>query len=129
MEKVKFMYDMMSISQQSSCWKDRARVEVTFTRGYLAMLQRQSLTMCDNPNKVNSTDDSTQLTFHVTWPAWLFCNFCNLSRLILKIGGFTPLLTNHKKGIFRLKRAFLGESQRPVRRLSSQVSSFRLETH
>ena len=28
-----------------------------------------------------------------------------------------------------LKRAFLGESQRPVRRLSNQISCFRLETH
>ena len=33
-----------------------------------------------------------------------------------------------KKGIFRSKKAFLGESQWPVRRLSNQISSFRLET-
>ena len=39
------------------------------------------------------------------------------------------MLANHKKWIFLLKRAFLGESQRPVRRLSNQISSFRLETH
>ena len=58
-----------------------------------------------------------------------FNNFCNLSRLILKIGGFTPVLANHKKGIFPLKRAFLGESHRPVRQLSYQILSFRLETH
>ena len=58
-----------------------------------------------------------------------FINLCNLSRLILKKGGFTPVLVNHKKGIFPLKRAFLGESQRQVRRLSNQISSFRLETH
>ena len=58
-----------------------------------------------------------------------FNNFCNFSRLILKIGGFTPVLANHKKGIFRLKRVFLGESQRPVRSLSNQISSFRLEIH
>ena len=58
-----------------------------------------------------------------------FINFCNLNRLILKKGGFTPVLANHKKGIFPLKRAFLGESQRQVRRLSNQISSFRLETH
>ena len=48
-----------------------------------------------------------------------------MSWLILKRGGSTPVLANHKKGIFRLKRAFLGESQRMV----SQLSSFRLETH
>ena len=58
-----------------------------------------------------------------------FINFCNLSRLILKKGGFTPVLANHKKGIFPLKRAFLGESQRPVRRRSNQISSLRLETY
>ena len=28
-----------------------------------------------------------------------------------------------------MKRAFFGESQRPVRPLSNQISSFRLETH
>ena len=56
-------------------------------------------------------------------------NFCNLSRLILKKGGFTPVLLDHKKRIFPLKRAFLGKNQRPVRWLSNQVSSFRLETH
>ena len=39
------------------------------------------------------------------------------------------MLANHKKRILLLKRAFLGESQRPVRRLSNQISSFRLETH
>ena len=44
-------------------------------------------------------------------------------------GGSTPVLANHKKGIFPMKRAFFGESQRPVRRLSNQISSFRLETH
>ena len=58
-----------------------------------------------------------------------FNNFCNLSQLILKISAFTPALVNHKKGIFPLKRAFLGENQQPVRRVSNQISSFRLETH
>ena len=58
-----------------------------------------------------------------------FNNFCNLSRLISKIDGFTPVLVNHKKWIFWLKRAFLGENQRPVRQLSNQICSFRLEIH
>ena len=39
------------------------------------------------------------------------------------------MLANYKKAIFLLKRAFLDESQRPVRRVSSQISSLRLETH
>ena len=56
-------------------------------------------------------------------------NFCNLSQLILKKGGLTQVLANHKKIIFTLKRVFLGESQQPVRRLSNQILSFRLETH
>ena len=38
------------------------------------------------------------------------------------------MLANHKKRSFSLKRAFLGDSQRPVRQLSNQISSFRLET-
>ena len=58
-----------------------------------------------------------------------FNKFCNLSQLILKNGGFKPVLANHKKRHFSLKRAFLGESQRPVGRLSDQISSLRLETH
>ena len=33
------------------------------------------------------------------------------------------------KRIFPLKREFLGEIQRPIRRLSNQISSFRLEAH
>ena len=56
-----------------------------------------------------------------------FNNFFNLSRLILKIGGFSPVLANHKKINFQLKRAFFGDSQLPGRRLSNQLSSFRLE--
>ena len=37
------------------------------------------------------------------------------------------MFANHKKGIFLLERAFLGESQRLLRRLSNEISSFRLE--
>ena len=57
-----------------------------------------------------------------------FNNFCNLSRLILEIGGFTPVFANHKNGIFLLKRAFLGKRQQPVGRwLSNQMSSLRFQ--
>ena len=38
------------------------------------------------------------------------------------------MLADHKKWIFRLKRAFLGERQRPVGWLSNQIRSFGLET-
>ena len=44
-------------------------------------------------------------------------------------GGSIPVLANPKKGIIPLKRAFLGACQRPVRRPSNQISSFRLDTH
>ena len=37
------------------------------------------------------------------------------------------MLANHKKGIFLLKRAFFGEIQSPLRWLSNQISSFKLE--
>ena len=57
-----------------------------------------------------------------------FNNFCNLSRLILEKGGFTPVFANHKNGFFLLKRAFLGKRQQPVgRRLSNQISSLRFQ--
>ena len=39
------------------------------------------------------------------------------------------LPSTKKKKKNRLKRAFLGESQQPIRRLSNRISSFRLETH
>ena len=39
------------------------------------------------------------------------------------------MLDNHKKGNFPLKRAFLGESQRVIGRLSNQFSSFRIQKH
>ena len=101
------------------------------------MFQSRPFFMCGNPNGVkfkrkltaiNSPFYLARMTFRFTWPAWLH-DFCNLTRLILEKGGYTPVLVNHKKEIFRLKRAFLGKSQRPVRRLSNQTSSFRLETH
>ena len=53
----------------------------------------------------------------------------SLNRPILKKRDFKPVLANNKKEIFPLKRAFLDESERPVTRLSNQISSFRLETH
>ena len=57
-----------------------------------------------------------------------FNNFCNLSRLILEKGGFTPVFANYKNGIFLLKRAFLGKRQQPVGRwLSNQMSSLRFQ--
>ena len=37
------------------------------------------------------------------------------------------MLANHKNGVSSLKRAFLDKSQRPVGRLSNQISSLRLE--
>ena len=38
------------------------------------------------------------------------------------------MLSNHQKGIFLLKGAFLGERQQVVGRLSNQISSFRGDT-
>ena len=39
------------------------------------------------------------------------------------------MLVNHKNGVSSLKRAFLDKSQRPVGRLSNQISSLGLERH
>ena len=58
----------------------------------------------------------------------------NLIIFVIWAGQFWKKLALHqcwqttKKGIFLLKRAFLGESQRPVSRLSNQILSLRLET-
>ena len=84
---------------------------------------RVGFTMCDNPNEVFLPCNSPKLAFRFTF------NFPFSSRLIQKKRDFKPLLASHKKGICPLKRAFLGESQRPERRLSNQISSFELETH
>ena len=54
--------------------------------------------MCGNLDKVFSTDNSPQLTSRSLGQHDVN-NFCNLSGLILKKGGITPLLTKHKKGI------------------------------
>ena len=40
------------------------------TRGF-GHVSEAAFTMCGNPNKVFSTDNSPQLTFRFTWPAWL----------------------------------------------------------
>ena len=47
----------------------------------------------------------------------------------MKKCGFAPVSSNHKKGNFGLNRVFLGGVQRQVRRLSNQISSFRMRTH
>ena len=43
-------------------WKDHARVEFTFTRGF-GHVPVAIFTICGNPNKVFSTDNWAQLTF------------------------------------------------------------------
>ena len=94
----------------------------------LALLQSRSFFTCGSPNGVKLKRKLTAINFPfrlASMTSWL----CNLSQLILEKGGSIPVLANHKKGILPLKRAFLGESQRLVRRLSNQISSFRLETH
>ena len=63
-----FTYDTTSSSHQEPCLKDLARVQLLL-REHLAMLKSRPFTVYDNPNKVNSTDNSLQLTFYITWPA------------------------------------------------------------
>ena len=92
----------------------------------LALLQSRSLFMYGNPKRKEKTYRNQ---LYVSLGQHEFNNFCNLNRLILEKGSSTPVLANHKKIILPLKRAFLGESQRLVRRLSNQISILRLETH
>ena len=73
--------------------------------------------------------NAINLPFYVTSMTLII--FVNLSRLTLEKGGFTPVLTNHKKKKKKksLKRAFSGESQRLARQLSNHISSSMLEAH
>ena len=64
--------------------------------------QRQLLTMFCNPNIVNPTDNSPQLSFRFICQHD-FNNFSNLSQLIMKKVGFTSMLENHKKEFFHWK--------------------------
>ena len=80
--------------------------------------------MCGNTKAVKFKKKLTAINF----PSHLASLTCNLSLLILEKVGSTLLLANHKKGTFLLKSEFLGESQRQIRRLSNQISSFSFET-
>ena len=63
-----FSYDTTSSAHQEPYLKDLARVQLLL-REHLAMLKSRPFTVYDNPNKVNSTDNSLKLTFYTTWPA------------------------------------------------------------
>ena len=75
------------------------------------------------------TIDLTKNFYSVSLAQHDLNNFSNLSRLTLKNFNLTPILENHKKGVFPLKRAFFSENRQAVRRLSNQISSFKIETH
>ena len=83
----------------------------------LAMLQEQPFAMSGDATKVDLTNNLHQLIFRCTCP----------TRYVI-LHKKPALLGNCKKAIFPLKRAFLIESQRVVRRLSNQISSFRIGT-
>ena len=85
----------------------------------LALLQSRPFFMCGNPKGVKFKRKLTAIDFSF--------HLASISWSILEKGGSTPVLASHKKGILPLKRAFLGESQRLVRRLSNQISSFSLK--
>ena len=63
--------------------------------------------MCGNPIKTISTDNWPQL-ISVSNGLHGFNSFCNLSRLNLKKGGFTPVLSNQKKRNFFIEKSILG---------------------
>ena len=69
MESVKFIFDMTSISQQGSWWKNRAGMEFTFTQGFGHALEAALHYVWQS--QVNSTVKSPELTFRFTWPIWL----------------------------------------------------------
>ena len=111
---------MTSISQQGSRWKE-------LTHGFDHVSRRLSPWVAILAKLFQQITRRNELS--VSFDQHDLNNFCNLSRLIFEKGGFTLVLANHRTGTFLFKRAFLGESQRPVRRLSNQISKLRLETH
>ena len=97
-------------------------MKLTFTHGFVH-ISEATFTTCGNSNKVVSRYNSPQFISVLLDQH----DFCNFSQQILKKDSFTAVLVNQKKKvIFPLKTALLGESQRLVRWLSNQISSFRL---
>ena len=120
-ESKKFTFDMTFLSHSRALIEKTPQVWNSLLRVDLAIFQtRFSLCLAILTKLFQEVTHRNQLS--VLLGQHVFNNFCNLNRLILRKGGFTP-------GSFPLKRAFLGESQRSVRRLFNQISSFRLETH
>ena len=116
------MFGMTSISQQKRTLVDKnLRVELDIFQ------TRLSICVAVLTKLFQEVTERNQIS--VSFGQHDFNNFCNLDRLILKKSSLTPVLVNHKKGILLLKRAFLGENQRLVKRLSNQTSSLRLGTH
>ena len=74
------------------------------------MLQKPSIALCSSPNKINLSDNLNWFK-SVSLDQHGFTNFSDLSLLLFKKGGYTPMLDNHRKGIFPLKSPFLGECQ------------------
>ena len=127
LESAKFTCSITSISQQSSCWNDRAKLEVTFTHEF-GHVSEAVFTMCEYPNKVFFNRWLTTVNF----PFYLAS--MNLTILVILTGNFQKKVTSHQcwqttRRNFSIKRAFFGESQQWVTRLSNQISSFRLEIH
>ena len=97
-------------------------MEFAFPHGF-GHVSESDFFMHGNPNGVKFKRKLTTINF-----SFQLASITSIIFVILKKGGSTPVLANHKKGILRLKRAFLGESQRPVSWLSNQILSLRLET-
>ena len=90
---------MTSFLLQGSCWKEQTRVDFTVKRGF-DHVSEMAFAMCGNLTKVFSTDILPHDNFSFYVASITLMIFVNLSRLVLKKGGFTPVLANHKKGIF-----------------------------
>ena len=87
---------MTSFSLQGSCWEDHTKVEFTFSCGF-GHVSEAVFTMCRNPTKAFSTDNSRDDNFPFFDAGMILIIFVNLSWLILKKGGFIPVLAKHKK--------------------------------
>ena len=120
-------YSCVYFSSYSSC---RALTEKTASglssvfHVDLALLQSWSFFMCGNPNwvKLNRKLTAINFPFHLA--------SMNSIIFVIWVGWFWKCVgQTRKKWIFSLKRTFLGERQRLVRRLSNQMLSLRLKRH
>ena len=90
---------MTFFSLQRPRREDHTRVKFAFTPEF-GHVSEAAFAMCGNPTKAFSIDNSPHDNFPFYVASMTLMILVNLSLLILKKGGFTPVFANHKKEFF-----------------------------